>query len=125
MRNISQALRNVVKFDHKSGEFIRIKLNETIIEHLDIQSTILHVDSEEAKIQLKEGENENIDENKRKKTAKGSRDKSEESDEDGDEKRKLMFSFIERFTQTKMGFLKSTDTQTPTSEKATFSGNVS
>ena len=49
-----QAARNVVRFDYTTGEYIPVKLRETMIDHLDIQSTILHIDSDEAKRQIQQ-----------------------------------------------------------------------
>ncbi len=47
-----QAAKNVVRFDHTSGEYASVKLNETMIDHLDIESTCLHKESAEAKAQI-------------------------------------------------------------------------
>ncbi len=47
-----QAPRNIVRFDHTVGEYTSIKLNETMIDHLEIESTCLHKESPEAKVQI-------------------------------------------------------------------------
>lgn len=47
-----QAPVNVVRFDHTTGEYLNIKLVETMIDHLEIESTCLHKDSAEAKKQI-------------------------------------------------------------------------
>ena len=49
-----QAPKNKVIFDHVTGSFITIKLVDQMIDHLDIESTILHKDSEEAKHQMQQ-----------------------------------------------------------------------
>ena len=43
-----------VRWDHTMSEFVGVHLTETLIDHLEIESTILHVNSEEAKIQMME-----------------------------------------------------------------------
>lgn len=47
-----QAPQNAVRFDHTFGEFVGVKLIETMIDHLEIESTCLHKDSEDAKKQI-------------------------------------------------------------------------
>ena len=47
-----QAPKNLVRFDGNKKEFVKIRLVACMIDHLDIESTILHKDSEEAKTQL-------------------------------------------------------------------------
>ena len=49
--NISTSL---VRWDHMMGEFMGVHLSETLIDHLDIESCILHINSEEARIQMLE-----------------------------------------------------------------------
>ena len=53
-----QAPKNKIRFDHTTGTFVEIKLVERMIDHLNIDSTVIHKDSLEAKkqIQLEEGE---------------------------------------------------------------------
>ena len=36
------------------GEFVGVHLTETLIDHLDIDSIILHMDTEEARLQMME-----------------------------------------------------------------------
>ena len=47
-----QAPKNRVRFDHTKGEFVEMKLVERMIDHLNIESTCIHKDSEEGKKQL-------------------------------------------------------------------------
>ena len=47
-----QASKNLIRFDGIAREFVSIKLVESMIDHLNIESTILHRRSEEAKKQL-------------------------------------------------------------------------
>ncbi len=47
-----QAPRNTVRFDYTTGEYVSVKLNETMIDHLEIESTCLHKESQEAKAQI-------------------------------------------------------------------------
>jgi dynein intermediate chain 1 len=47
-----QVPKNLVRFDGNKKEFVSIHLVECMIDHLDIESTVLHKDSEEAKKQL-------------------------------------------------------------------------
>ena len=51
-----QAPKNKVVYDHATQEFVTITLTDTMIDHLDIESTILHKDSDEAKRQIKQRE---------------------------------------------------------------------
>ena len=43
-----------VRWDHTAGEFLGVQLSESLIEHLDIESIILHRDTEEAKAQARD-----------------------------------------------------------------------
>merc|ERR1712106_451583 len=53
-----QACKGVVRFDYTNGEFVPVRLTEWMIDHLEIESTVLHKESEEAKIQMqREGAN--------------------------------------------------------------------
>ena len=47
-----QAPQNIIRFDHTTGEFVTIKLAESMIDHLEIESTSILRDSEEGKKQL-------------------------------------------------------------------------
>lgn len=47
-----QAPKNKVRFDNNMGEFVHIKPGETMISHLEIESTVIHRDSEEAMKQI-------------------------------------------------------------------------
>ena len=47
-----QAPQNIVRFDYTNGEYVNIKMTETMIDHLEIESTCLHKDSSEAKKQM-------------------------------------------------------------------------
>ena len=49
-----QAPKNVVRFDYTQGEYLEIKLTETMIDHLELESLCLHKDSQEAKLQMQE-----------------------------------------------------------------------
>ena len=51
-----QAPKNKIVYDHATQEFDTITLTDTMIDHLDIESTILHKDSDEAKRQIKQRE---------------------------------------------------------------------
>ena len=46
-----QAPKNLIKFHGIKKEFVTIKLVESMIDHLNIESTILHRNTEEAKKQ--------------------------------------------------------------------------
>ena len=48
-----QAPHNKIRFDHTTGTYITQKLVETMIDHLEIESSCDHKDSEEGKRQLK------------------------------------------------------------------------
>ena len=48
-----QAPHNKIRFDHTTGTFITQKLVETMIDHLEIESSCVHKDSDEAKKQVK------------------------------------------------------------------------
>ena len=48
-----QAPHNKIRFDHTTGTYITQKLVESMIDHLEIESTCAHKDSEEGKKQLK------------------------------------------------------------------------
>ena len=48
-----QAPHNRIRYDHTSGSYITQKLSETMIDHLEIESTSVHKDSAEGKLQLK------------------------------------------------------------------------
>ena len=43
-----------VRWDHTAGEFLGIQLCESLIDHLDIESIILHKDTEEARDQVRD-----------------------------------------------------------------------
>lgn len=43
---------NVVRFDHSTGEYVQITLGESMIDHFEIQSTVVHKDSAEGKKQV-------------------------------------------------------------------------
>jgi hypothetical protein len=47
-----QAPQNIVRFDHTTGEFVTIKLAEAMIDHLEIESTSVHKESEEGQKQM-------------------------------------------------------------------------
>ena len=47
-----QAPHNKIRFDHTTGTFITQKLVETMIDHLNMESSCVHKDSEEAKKQV-------------------------------------------------------------------------
>ena len=47
-----QAPKNKIWFDHTTETFVEIKLVERMIDHLNIDSTVIHKDSLEAKKQL-------------------------------------------------------------------------
>lgn len=47
-----QANTGLCRFDYTSGEYVSIKHVEAMIDHLDIESTSLHKDSQEAQDQL-------------------------------------------------------------------------
>ena len=51
-----QAPKNKVIFSHETGSFIRMRLKTKMIDHMNIVSTILHKESEEAKQQMRETE---------------------------------------------------------------------
>merc|ERR550519_2698019 len=40
-----QACKGVVRFDYTNGEFVPVKLTEWMIDHLEIESTVLHKES--------------------------------------------------------------------------------
>ena len=48
-----QAAKNKVRFQQNTGKYVEIKLIERMIDHLNIESTILHKESEEAKRQFR------------------------------------------------------------------------
>ena len=48
-----QAPHNKIRFDHTTGTYITQKLVETMIDHLEIESSCVHKDSDEAKKQVK------------------------------------------------------------------------
>ena len=53
-----QACKGVVRFDYTKGEYVPVKLTEWMIDHLEVESAVLHKDSEEAQIQMqREGAN--------------------------------------------------------------------
>ena len=43
-----------VRWDHTMGEFLGFNFSEMMIDHLNIESSILHVDSAEAQLQMME-----------------------------------------------------------------------
>ncbi len=43
-----------VRWDHTGGEFLGVQLCESLIDHLDIESIILHRDTEEARAQVRD-----------------------------------------------------------------------
>ena len=47
-----QAPKNKVRFDYTKGHFVEIKLVESMIDHLNIESRCIHKNSEEGKRQL-------------------------------------------------------------------------
>ncbi len=47
-----QAPQNVVRFDYTTGEYLSVKLNETMIDHMEIESSCWHKDSPEGKAQV-------------------------------------------------------------------------
>ena len=47
-----QAPHAIVRFDYTNGEFVPTRKIETMIDHLEIESTCLHKDSHEAQEQL-------------------------------------------------------------------------
>jgi hypothetical protein len=47
-----QAAHSIVRFDYTSGEYVGVRRIETMIDHLEIESTSLHKDSHEAQEQL-------------------------------------------------------------------------
>ncbi|TRY67482.1 hypothetical protein TCAL_05969 [Tigriopus californicus] len=148
-----QAPKNVVRFDYTSGEYINIKLSETMIDHLEIESTCFHRDSVEAKKQIQAGggamngldedeHDEDLDEErtKRNQTAKRDqvardaekvkavkprrRDSDDEDGDGGDKKLQNQFSFVERATQTMNNAMKSAAIQTEPPPRANFSDSV-
>ena len=48
-----QAPHNKIRFDYTTGTYITQKLVETMIDHLEIESSCVHKDSDEAKKQVK------------------------------------------------------------------------
>ena len=53
-----QACKGLVRFDYTKGEYVPVKLTEWMIDHLEVESTVLHKESEEAQIQMqREGAN--------------------------------------------------------------------
>ena len=47
-----------MRFDYTKGEYVPVKLTEWMIDHLEVESAVLHKESEEAKIQMqREGAN--------------------------------------------------------------------
>ena len=53
-----QACKGLVRFDYTKGEYVPVKLTEWMIDHLEVESTVLHKDSEEGQIQMqREGAN--------------------------------------------------------------------
>ena len=48
-----QAPHNKIRYDHTTGTYITQKLVESMIDHLEIESSCIHKDSEEGKRQLK------------------------------------------------------------------------
>ena len=50
-----QAPKNLVRYNNVTREYISIKLGEKMIDHLEIESMILHKNSDEAKKQLELG----------------------------------------------------------------------
>ena len=47
-----QAIKNKIRFDHRTGEFVDIKVKGKIIKHLNIASTCIHKHSDEGRRQL-------------------------------------------------------------------------
>ena len=47
-----KAPQNKIRFDHTKGEYVEIKLVERMIDHLEIESTMIHKDSAEGKKQM-------------------------------------------------------------------------
>ena len=47
-----QANIGIIRFDYPSGEYVGVKFIESMIDHLEIESTSLHKDSQEAQDQL-------------------------------------------------------------------------
>ena len=47
-----QAPQNIIRFDHTVGEYVTVKLAESMIDHLEIESTSIHKDSDEGQKQL-------------------------------------------------------------------------
>ena len=47
-----QAPQNIIRFDHTIGEYVTVKLAESMIDHLEIESTSIHKDSDEGQKQL-------------------------------------------------------------------------
>ena len=69
-----QAPHNKIRFDHTTGTYISQKLVESMIDHLEIESTCIHKDSEEGKKQLKATEDtEDVTDGKRHIYHRGSR----------------------------------------------------
>ena len=50
-----------VRWDNNMGEFVPLHFTETMIDHLEIDSVIHHVDSDEARAQVRILERSNID----------------------------------------------------------------
>ena len=48
-----------VRWDNNMGEFVPLHFTETMIDHLEIDSVIHHVDSDEAKAQVRKSGNKN------------------------------------------------------------------
>lgn len=96
----------------KKGEYVAVKLGKSMsmIDHLDIKSTILHRDSEKAKIQIaKYGDQEEIQ--------KGNTDKATA-------KNVNKFKHVERGSQTKCSSKRNSEIQTDAPPFTTFSASV-
>lgn len=49
-----------VRWDHTMGEFLGFNFSEMMIDHLNIESSILHVDSAEAQLQMMDKDKEKL-----------------------------------------------------------------
>ena len=58
-----------VRWDHTAGEFLGVQLCESLIDHLDIESIILHRDTEEARNQVREQRQRELASEEKSKTA--------------------------------------------------------
>ena len=78
-----QRQKNVVRFSHCMGEFMEARLSEFIIDHLNLESTSIHRESEEGQEQLtRELISKCASKTKRSSSNKEDKEKENEGDED-------------------------------------------